>query len=311
MAVYTQLSKEQIADLIALYDCGNLVSFEGIVQGVENSNYKITTDQDRFILTIFEKRTNEADLPFFFNFMEHLNAHGIYCPFVVKDREEQRIQKVAGKSASVFSFLDGHNIEAATITPQKCAEMGTLLAQMHIAAQDFSLTRANSMSLSTWKDLAQKINGKQEYDALIDGELALAEKTLALDLPKGAVHADVFPDNVFERNGKIEGVIDFYFSSTDFYIYDLAITLNAWCFNNAEFDAARADQMLKSYQELRPLSHKEKAAFQDMLRAAALRILLTRSYDWIFHDPSALVKPKDPLEYKKILEFHVSHKIDC
>ena len=304
MAVYTKLSKSQIEDILSAYDCGALLSFEGIVQGVENSNYKILTDKDKFILTVFEQRTNVADLPFFFDYMEHLHDHGIACPFVLKDKGGERIQQIAGKSAALFSFLEGNNIDAADITPQKCWQMGQLLARMHMAAKNFTATRENSMSLSAWKDLFSKIKDKANYSALIEEELQNAEQTLSLDLPKGIVHADAFPDNVFERDDHIYGVIDFYFSATDYFAYDLAITLNAWCFENGEANSAKLEAMLEGYQTIRPLEQGEKDHLFDMLRAAALRILMTRSYDWIFHDPENLVRPKDPLEYKRILEFH-------
>lgn len=304
MAVYTQLTKDHIEDMLGSYDCGTLVDFEGIMQGVENSNYKIQTTKDKFILTVFEKRTNVDDLPFFFDFMQHLHGHGIDCPFVLENKNGERVYKISGKSAALFSFLEGNNIDATNITPDKCAEMGKLLARMHMAASDFKQDRANSMSLSTWEDIFSKIKNKTEYAALIEEELHEAKKTLSLDLPKTAVHADVFPDNVFERQGEIYGVIDFYFSATDFLLYDLAITANAWCFENGVANTDRVNSMLEGYESVRQLAQEERAHFSSMSRAAALRILMTRSYDWIFHDPENLVKPKDPLEYKHILEFH-------
>ncbi len=331
MAVYTKLSKEDIKSLLSQYDCGALVDFEGIVQGVENSNYKIQTDKNKFILTIFEARTNEADLPFFFDFMAHLHSHGIYCPFVIEDRNKNGIQNVSGKSAALFSFLNGNNIASSDITSEKCFQMGQLLARMHICAIDFSKTRDNSMSLPAWKTLFDKIitgvipakagiQGVQQHldpvvqrdDDLINiitSELNLAEQTFQLNLPKAVCHLDAFPDNIFEHDGKICGVIDFYFSAYDFLAYDLAITMNAWCFENGEAQPEKINKLLKGYEGLRPLQTKEKEAFQDLCRAAALRILMTRSHDLIFHDPENLVKPKDPNEYKRILEFHRDNKI--
>ncbi len=325
MAVYTKLSKEDIESLLSQYDCGALVDFEGIIQGVENSNYKIQTDKNKFILTIFEARTNEADLPFFFDFMAHLHAHGIYCPFVIEDRNEKRIQKISGKSAALFSFLDGNNIVSSDITPEKCFQMGQLLARMHIYAVDFTETRHNSMSLPAWTALYAKISSVIPAKAGIQGvqqhldpvfqrddteeELKLAEKTLSLNLPKAVCHLDAFPDNIFEHDGKICGVIDFYFSAFDYLAYDLAITLNAWCFENGEAQPQKISGLLKGYEELRPLQAREKEGFQNLCRAAALRIFMTRSHDQIFHDPENLVKPKDPNEYKRILEFHRDNKI--
>ena len=306
MAVYTQLSRDAIEALLKQYDCGELLSFDGILQGVENTNYKIETDRNRFILTVFEKRTNADDLPFFFDFMGHLAKSGVYCPTVIHSKTGPAIVKIAGKSAALISFLDGHNIDASMITPDLCLEAGELLARMHIAAQSFDQSRENSMSLQTWKIIFKKIKDKVDdaLSVLIEDELKMAEETLAADLPKAVVHADFFPDNVFMRDGHVEGVIDFYFSSTDYLVYDLAMTVNAWCFEKGEFLSDRFDALINGYQSCRPLSEAEKKSFKGMARAAALRILMTREHDWIFHDPAALVKPKDPLEYKRILEFH-------
>lgn len=312
MAVYTQLSADDIKAFLENYDSGALVSFDGILQGVENTNYKIETDRNNFILTVFEKRTNAEDLPFFFDFMAHLEKSGIYCPTVIKDKQGQAIVKIAGKSAALIGFLDGHNIDASIITPDLCFEAGALLARMHIAAQSFEQSRENSMSLPAWKKLFEKIRNEtddieKDLSRLIGVELALAEETLNANLAKAVVHADFFSDNVFMRNGHVEGVIDFYFSSTDYLIYDLAITVNAWCFDKGVFSAERFNALMKGYESKRILPKAERSAFHSMARAAALRILMTRSYDWIFHDPAHLVKPKDPLEYKRILEFHRDH----
>lgn len=306
MAVYTSLTKDQIEAFLSPLDCGKLVSFDGILQGVENTNYKIVTDKDQYILTVFETRTNREDLPFFFNFMKHLNGKGIYCPFILASGE------IEGKAAALISFLEGSNIAPDTITPQMCFETGILLARMHQAALDFPQSRENSMSVAAWKKLFEKtgpladdiVEGMAD---LMDEEIDRAEKTLSADLPKAVVHADLFPDNVFARNGHVEGVIDFYFSSTDYLIYDLAITFNAWCFENGTLNKDRALKMIEGYETIRRLSSEEKSAFQDMARAAALRIMMTRAHDWVFHDPANLVKPKDPLEYKKILDYHRSH----
>lgn len=331
MAVYTPLSKEQIEALLLQYDCGKLVSFEGIVQGVENTNYKIKTEKNLFILTIFEQRTNVADLPFFFDFMMHLESQGIYCSFVIPDKNGKSIQKIYGKSAAIFYFLEGKNVSASEITPILCFEMGELLARMHLASMTFKQSRANSMSLPAWKELFEKIKTAvipakagiqmeridldpvfQRDDDLINlmaSEIKLAETTLSLNLPKAVVHADAFPDNIFVRNSHIEGVIDFYFSATDYLAYDLAITLNSWCFENGTPNYERMKEFISGYETVRVLSVEEKNHFSEMARAAALRILMTRSHDLVFHDPKNLVKPKDPLEYKRILEFHGRNQI--
>ncbi len=309
MAVYTQLTKEQIEAFLSAYDCGALVGFEGILQGVENTNYKIETTRDRFILTVFEKRTSESDLPFFFDYMNHLHSRLVHCPLVMKRKDEKFIGRIAGKPASLISFLEGNNINAADITPQMCFEAGEFLARMHMAARDFKKNRVNSMSLSAWEKIYQKIRDANGPSELIEAELAQARVTLSLDLPKAVVHADLFPDNVFALNGRVDGAIDFYFACTDFLIYDLAITVNAWCFEAGDINKERFDRMLEGYQSLRALSADEKDAFQAMARAAALRIYMTRSHDWLFQDSDALVKPKDPQEYRNILEFHRREKI--
>lgn len=309
MAVYTQLTRDDIEDFLEKYDCGRLVSFDGILQGVENTNYKIETDRNNYILTIFEERTNAAELPFFFSFMAHLKERGIYCPSVLADKEGKTIQTVSGKSASLISFLDGHNIDTSAITPQLSFEAGVLLARMHLAAQDFDDTRDNSMSLSAWKTLFTKIKNRADeieknLSSLIEIELSAAEVALSADLPKAVTHADFFPDNVFMRDGRVEGVIDFYFSATDYLIYDFAIAVNAWCFKEGIFKSDKFETFLAGYESHRILLAEERAAFQGMARAGALRILMTRAHDWIFHDLGNLVKPKDPLEYKRILEFY-------
>lgn len=314
MAVYTRLSRDDVGDLLQNYDCGDLISYDGILQGVENTNYKIETDRGLFILTVFEKRTSADDLPFFFDYMAHLRKAGIYCPTVILDKDHRQVIKIAGKSAALISFLEGRNIDASEITPQICYEAGILLARMHDAAQSFGPSRDNSMSLPAWKNIFEKIKTSidqidKNLRPLIEGELIAAENLWQADLPKAVIHADFFPDNVFLRNHHVEGVIDFYFSSRDFLLYDLAIAVNAWCFEKGEFNRERFDHMIKGYETKRGLSGKERDAFQPMARAAALRILMTRSHDWLMRDTGALVKPKDPLEYKRILEFHHDNRL--
>ena len=314
MAVYTPLNREQVENFLSAYDCGTLVDFEGIVQGVENTNYRIRTDRDKFILTIFEKRTNENDLPFFFEFMNHLHLNGVDCPFVVGDMSGLKIKKILGKAASLISYLDGKGVERADITIRKCFEMGALLARMHKAAESFPENRDNSMSLPAWKEIFDRVGDRfDEIDAglqiLVADELRRAEETLSLALPSAVVHADVFPDNIFEQNGAIAGVIDFYFSATDFLVYDLAITMNAWCFEDGNAHPEKIRAMFDGYQSLRILSTDERMNFQPVARMAALRILMTRSNDWLLRDPDALVTVKNPIDYKRILDFHHGNAI--
>ena len=310
MAVYTHLSENDVTRFLQDYSCGHLQSFVGIAQGVENTNYIITTDRDKYILTIFEARTNPADLPFFFAYMEHLKREGINCPVVI----DNKIGKIKGKAAVLISFLDGANIKSPEISPNLCFQMGEFLARMHVASASFTLNRPNSMSLPTWQALFNRFTFRADQvseglHGVIKDELSRARNTLALDLPCGVVHADAFPDNVFQRNGKISGIIDFYFSATDFFVYDLAITLNAWCFEKGVLKSNNARAMIEGYESVRKLTDKEKDAFSDIAGIAALRILMTRTHDFIFHDPANLVHPKDPVEYRMILEHHKHDKI--
>lgn len=312
MAVYTHLDCDQVEDFMRLYDLGELRHFTGIAEGVENTNYKIETSAGEYILTIFEKRTPAADLPFFFSFMAHLNDKGIECPKVVADRQGRTIRNVGDKAAALISFLHGHNIKAADITDQYCFEMGQLTARLHLAANDFSQKRGNSVSLAAWRNIFAKIETKidGEWRQLIASELEFLERNLHCDLPRGIVHADLFPDNVFVIGGKVDGVIDFYFSCEDYFVYDLALVVNSWCFNPiGEFQPSRFENLLNGYSLIRELNDNEKTHFQVMLRAAAIRIFLTRAHDWVFHDPAALVTPKNPQDYISILNYHRTHNV--
>lgn len=310
MAVYTHLSEAQIGEFLRGYDLGALEAFEGIRQGVENTNYHVFTDRGRFILTVFEKRVAATDLPFFFAFTDHLAARGIPCPKGMADRQGRVVGEIAGKHAAVISFLNGRGLEAAEIAPAHCRALGETVARMHRAALDFSQGRVNSMALSAWKDLAAKTEARANEVApglaeTIAEELAFLEANWPDALPRGVVHADIFPDNVFFDGETLSGVIDFYFSATDFLAYDLAITINAWCFDAAHgFDARKHAALMEGYEAVRPLSDAERAAMGVMGRGAALRILMTRLYDWLNTPPDAVVQKKDPLEYLKKLDFY-------
>ncbi len=314
MAVYTHITAGQLSDFLGLYDLGTLVSFEGIAQGVSNTNYHVFTDRGRFILTMFEeRRVNEADLPFFFAFSDHLSHAGIQTPRALPDRAGRNIGRLAGRPAVLLNFLEGKDIPKAELTPAHCGSFGAGLARMHRAADGFGMTRTNSMGPEKWRVLADKTAGGADgfhagLRTIIADELAAL---LAVwpgqdrGVPSGTVHADAFPDNVFFIDGEMSAVIDFYFSCTDFYAYDLAISINAWCFApDHTFSPERYSAFMQAYQSVRPLSADEAEFLPLFCRGAALRILLSRLEEYLEHDTSTLMVPHDPGEYLTKLLFH-------
>jgi homoserine kinase type II len=308
MAVYTEVADEELEAFIASYDIGALTSCKGIAEGVENSNYLVQTEAGRYILTLYEKRVAPKDLPYFLALMEHLAARGIRCPLPVHDREGRNLRKLAGRPAALINFLDGVSVRRASI--EQCASLGKALGRLHVAGESFAQTRANSLSLPGWGPLANAIG--ERADTVIRGlageigkELAHLDKAWPRDLPQGVIHADLFPDNVFFLGQEVSGLIDFYFACTDMLAYDIAICLNAWCFeSDASFNITKARAFLQAYEGVRPLTANELAALPTLARGAALRFLLTRSYDWLNTDGEALVKRKDPNEYLRKLRFH-------
>ncbi len=313
MAVYTQLSNEQIAELLSThYGIGALDYALGIAQGVENSNYLIGTHdaqgvEQKYILTLYEKRVKEAELPFFLGLMQHLATRGITCPQPIARTDGGFISEVVGKKAAIVSFIAGKS--RTVLRPAHCVGVGAMCAKLHVAAQDFNGTRANALSLAGWKTLAEKILPRLDevqhgLQQLVQHELEFLTANWPTDLPSGVVHADLFPDNVFFVDDDVSGVIDFYFACHDAFAYDLAITLNSWCFDGRECNLTKAKQLVAQYQKHRALSDAEKQAFPILLRGAALRFLLTRAHDLLHQEKSALVTPKDPLEYVAKLKFH-------
>jgi homoserine kinase type II len=308
MAVYTDVSDEEMMAFIAEYDIGELVSAKGIAEGVENSNYLIGTTKDHFILTLYEKRVREEDLPFFLGLMDHLAARGIPCPEPVHAKDGRALRQLAGRPAAVISFLEG--LWPKKIRPVHCAELGRALAQFHAAGADFAIQRKNSLGPKDWRPLyetaAERAHEVDESLALlVESELDALERAWPHDLPTGVIHADLFPDNVFFIGDKLSGLIDFYFACNDYMAYDLAVCLNAWCFErDRSFNTTKARQLLAAYGAERKLSRDELNALPILCRGAALRFLLTRLYDWLNCPPGALVKPKDPMEYVAYLQFH-------
>jgi homoserine kinase type II len=310
MAVYTEVTDEALEAFLSLYDLGGLVSYRGIAEGVENSNYTLKTTQGDFILTLYEKRVNTDDLPYFLGLMEHLSAHGLTCPLPVRARGGANLNPLSGKIAAITTFLPG--VWPRRVGLEHCAPLGAALAKLHLAGSGFTTTRPNSLGPDSWPPLLAKCGaGANDVQPGIAEELNAWLPGIVTgwptDLPKGQIHADLFPDNVFFLDQQLSGLIDFYFACTDFYAYDIAICLNAWCFErDFSFNVSRSRALLKAYDEVRPLSAPERAALPVLAQGAAMRFLLTRLYDWLNTQAGALVTPKDPLDYYRRLRFHLT-----
>lgn len=310
MAVYTEVSAEQLTRFLTGYDIGALLSCKGIAEGVENSNFVLHTESGFFILTLYEKRVEAQDLPFFLGLMDHLAARGITCPQPVRNRAGTALGTLAGRPAALVTFLDGVWLKAPDVS--HCGSVGTALAALHQAGADFPMRRPNALSLSAWPRLFAAAGGRADEVSpglaeTTRSELAFVAESWPRTLPQGVIHADLFPDNVFFLNDRLSGLIDFYFACTDWLAYDLAVCLNAWCFDaEGRFDRAKGAAMIAGYQGERPLEPAEVEALPILARGAALRFMLTRLVDWLNVPPGALVRPKDPVEYLRKLEFHRS-----
>ena len=308
MAVYTDVSDEELADFLTRYDIGSLVSCKGIAEGVENSNFLLGTETGRFILTLYEKRVNEAELPFFLGLMDHLASRGITCPEPIRNRAGEALGRLAGRPATIVTFLEGMWVKRPEVS--HCGQVGEALARLHKAGEGFAIRRKNGLGPDGWPPLyAGSADRADEVLVGLGSEIADELKHLGANwptgLPEGVIHADLFPDNVFFLKGQLSGLIDFYFACNDFLAYDLAICLNAWCFEpDGAFNITKGAAMLAGYTAGRPLNDAEIAALPTLCRGAALRFLLTRLYDWLMTPPGALVRKKDPLEYYKKLRFH-------
>jgi len=308
MAVYTDVSDGDLTRFMADYDLGAVLSCKGIAEGVENSNFLLRTERGDFILTLYEKRVNPADLPFFLGLMEHLAARGFSCPVAIRARDGEALRWLCGRPAAVISFLDG--LWPRAIQPFHCTGIGDTLARLHGAGAGFGMTRRNDLSLEGWPPLISAT--RDEADSVAPGlareleaEMAYLEAHWPRGLPTGICHADMFPDNVFFRETEVSGVIDFNFACTEALAYDLAICLNAWCFEpDFSWNPDKGRRLVTAYQAIRPLEPAERAALAVLARGSALRFLLTRLYDWLNRPPGALVRPKDPLEYLAKLRFH-------
>ncbi|HYB09409.1 MAG TPA: homoserine kinase [Alphaproteobacteria bacterium] len=308
MAVYTEVSDEDLESFVAQYDLGEVVAYKGIAEGVENSNYLLQTERDTYILTIYEKRVAKEDLPFFLGLMDHLAAQGFSCPVPIHGKDGNALRELCGRPAAIVSFLKG--MWPRRIAPQHCALLGDAMARLHLAGLSFKMRRKNALGVQGWrplydacKDRAQEVRPGLAVE--LGTELDYLEASWPSSLPEAVIHADLFPDNIFFLGNELSGVIDFYFACTDFLVYDLAICLNAWCFeNDGSFNVTKARLMLSNYRRRRPLSAEEMSALPVLARGSALRFLLTRLYDWLNHPAGAFVKPKDPIEYLQKLRFH-------
>ncbi len=310
MAVYTDVTADDLNEFLAGYDIGALLSYKGIAEGVENSNFLVHTADGNFILTLYEKRVAEKDLPFFLALMEHLAARGITCPQPVKNKNGGVLGRLAGRPAAIVTFLEGVWVRRPTAA--HCAAVGDALARLHLAGKDFSKQRSNTLGIASWRPLYEQ--AKARGDSVREGlcaeiakELDALEKKWPRDLPAGVIHADLFPDNVFFLDDKLSGLIDFYFACIDALALDVAVCLNAWCFEpDHDYNVTKGRALLNAYAEVRTLTAWERAALPVLARGAAMRFLLTRLVDWLAVPDRALVKPKDPMEYYWKIRFHQS-----
>ena len=308
MAVYTEIGDEELRAFTALYDIGEVLSCKGIAEGVENSNFLLTTERSNFILTLYEKRVARGDLPFFIALMDHLAHQGVPSPTPVRARDAEALRELCGRPAAIVTFLNG--MWPRRIEPFHCAAVGGALARLHLAGGSFAMVRPNNLSVAGWRRLYESCDQRAGelqpgLAAELGEELGFLEAAWPRELPTGIIHADLFPDNVFFRDRELSGLIDFYFACTDFLAYDIAICLNAWCFEpDLSFNVTKARLLVGHYRAARPLGEAELAALPLLARGSALRFLLTRLYDWLNQTEGALVRPKDPIEYLKKLRFH-------
>ncbi len=308
MAVYTEVSDEDLIAFAADYDVGEVLSCKGIAEGIENTNYLVETEKRKLILTLYEKRVKRSDLPFYLGLMEHLAGEGVPCPTPLHTNDGEVLRELCGHPAVLVSFLPG--MWPKRPGPVHCAALGQALAKMHLAGADFAIRRPNDLTLGDWGPLLQASHGHADrvrpgLNAELENELAFLEANWPTQLPAGVIHADLFPDNVFFRGEVLSGLIDFYFACNDFFAYDVAVCLNAWCFEaDGEFNATKARRLLRGYRSVREFSPAEMSALPLMARGSALRFVLTRLYDWVNTPKDALVTPKDPLEFFNLLRFH-------
>ena len=309
MAVYTKISNEDLENFLSNYRIGKLKSFQGIVEGIENTIYLLLTSSGKYILTLYEKRVREEDLPFFMNLLSSLSDQKFKCPKPIKDQKGIYINRIKGKNASLVSYIEGKSKKK--LTALDCKDIGKMSANIHLLGKKIK-AKPNQVSINYWKNTFNKV--KNECDSIKKGlandiniSLNSLEKKWPKNLPRGIIHADIFPDNILFFSGKVSGIIDFYFSCNDFFAYDIAICLNSLCFENqSTFNVTKAKNFIKGYNSVRELNQKEKDYLPILARGAAMRFLITRVYDYLKQTnlDGAIFRTKDPIEYLKRLEFH-------
>ncbi|MCZ7907799.1 homoserine kinase [Agrobacterium leguminum] len=310
MAVYTDITEDDLRNFLTQYDVGSLTSYKGIAEGVENSNFLLHTTKDPLILTLYEKRVEKSDLPFFLGLMQHLAAKGLSCPLPLPRKDGELLGELSGRPAALISFLEGMWLRKPEA--KHCREVGKALAAMHLAGEGFEIKRPNALSVEGWKVLWDKSEDRaDEVEKGLKDEIRPEIDYLAAhwpkDLPAGVIHADLFQDNVFFLGDELSGLIDFYFACNDLLAYDVSICLNAWCFEkDGAYNVTKGKALLEGYQSVRPLGEAELEALPLLARGSALRFFLTRLYDWLTTPEGALVVKKDPLEYLRKLRFHRS-----
>ena len=315
MAVYTKLKEQDINNILSNYSIGKLKSFKGIQEGIENTNYYLLVEEKKYILTIYEKRVNPKDLPFFSDLMTGLNHRNFKCPVPIINNNNKTISDYNGKKLMIVSFLEGKAKQV--LTPDDCKQVGVEVAKMHEITKEFTVRRNNNLSISSWRKLFNSVKDQcvkidKDLPKLIEANLVDVEKNWPKNLPCGIIHADLFSDNIFFHNEKLNGIIDFYFSCNDFYSFEIAICFNALCFdgekNNLSFNVTKAKNFINGYSSIRKLLDDERESIKVLSQGAALRFLLTRVFDALNTVEGAIVKVKDPLEYLKRLEFHKNSK---
>jgi homoserine kinase type II len=313
MAVYTKLSKEELNDFFSKYNLGKLLSYKEIKEGIENTNYFIQTEKNNFILTLYEKRVDEKDLPFFIGLMRNLYDQKFPSPEPIINNNGNYISEVAKKKSAVVSFLNGN--AKKKLSPNDCYQVGLNAAQLHLITKDLNLKRENKLSVGSWRKIYNNVKKDcskihEKLPKIIEKNLSEIEKNWPKDIPSGIIHADLFPDNIFFKNDKLSGIIDFYFSCNDFYAFEIAICLNALCFEgkneNLSFNVTKAKKFIDGYSNVRSLNDEEKNSLKILCKGAAMRFLLTRVFDYLNLTEGAIVTVKDPIEYLKRLEFHDS-----
>ena len=312
MAVYTKLEHQEVRQFLEQYNINNFKDYKGITEGVENTNYLIKTSEQDYILTIYEKRVDENDLPFFIKLLSYLSENKFPCPKPIANKNNEKINRIKNKNAALVTFINGQSKNK--ITSEECFEIGKITAQLHEITKKFDINRKNNLSIENWdsifeKTIKQKIDLDESIIKKTKNYLNFLKDKWPKNLPQGIIHGDLFPDNIFFTNNKVSGIIDFYFACNDFFAYEIAICINSLCFdNNSTFNMTKAKNLIDGYTSIRTLSEDEKKYLPILSMGAAMRFFLTRLYDFYHTDNKADVKIKDPFEYLKKIEFHSTIK---